>query len=218
MTPQIVTDAPWLRPETIEAKAQSRLSAYEAEFGEVTAPPVPIEHLIESHLHLRIDWDVINEEGSDVILAYINPGEQKICMNESRRDHFEEYWGTETFTFAHEVGHWDLHVTAVEFEQLSFLDIDKPREFLCRWNKYDRLEWQANRYGAALVMPKEIVVREIEGLDICQWPTLYRLKDRFNVTITAFRKRLEELGLIYVSEDGELYPPQAASCNQLDLM
>lgn len=218
MTPQIVTDAPWLKPETIEAKAQSRLSAYEAESGAITKPPIPIEHLIEAHLKLRIDWDVIEEDGDDVVLAYINPGEQTICMNEGRRAHFEEYWGTEVFTFAHEVGHWDLHVTATEFVQLSFLDVVKPREFLCRWNKYDRLEWQANRYAAALVMPKEMMIRETEGMDICQWPNLYRLKDRFGVTITAFRKRLEELGLIYVSEDGALYPSQAASCNQLNLI
>ena len=42
MTPQIVTDAPWLKPETIEAKAQSRLSAYEAESGAITKPPIGV--------------------------------------------------------------------------------------------------------------------------------------------------------------------------------
>jgi len=218
MTPQIVTDAPWLKPESIEAKAQARLSAYKAEFGATTKLPIPIEHLIEAHLKLRIDWDVIEEKGDDVVLAYINPGEQTICMNECRRAHFENYWGTEVFTLAHEVGHWDLHVSDTEFVQLTLLDDVKPREFLCRWNKYDRLEWQANRYAAALAMPEEMIVREIKGVDICQWPNLYRLKDRFGVTITAFCRRLEELGLIYMSEDGTLCPSRAASCNQLNLI
>jgi hypothetical protein len=207
-----------MQSEAIEVKAQSRLCAYEAEFGKVTEPPIPVERLIEAHLKLRIDWDAISEEGNSVILAYIDPGNSRICMNEGRRVHFEQYWGTEAFTFAHEVGHWDLHVTASDYVQLGFLDTFEPRAFLCRWNKHDSLEWQANRYAAALIMPKEMMIREIEGMDICKWASLYRLKDRFGVTITAFRKRLEELGLIYMSEDGNLFPSQAAYRNQLSLL
>ena len=37
-------------------------------------------------------------------------------------------------------------------------------------------------------------------------PTLYGLRDRLQVTITALKVRLERLGLLYVTEDGELYP------------
>jgi Zn-dependent peptidase ImmA (M78 family) len=212
--PQIINAAPWLKLEVIEAKAEALLVAYEAEFGAITEPPVPIEHLIEAHLDIWIDWDMIEEKGSEVILAYIDPQERKICMNESRRARFEEYLGTETFTFAHEVGHWDLHVTETEYVQLGFLDIIQPKRFLCRWNKHDRLEWQANRYAATLIMPKGMVLREIEGVDICKWANLYPLKDRFGVTITAFRKRLEELGLIYLSPEGDLYSSQEAYFNQ----
>jgi len=216
--PQILTDAPWLKPEMIEAKAEAMLAVYEAKFGIITEPPVPIEHLIEAHLDLRIDWDMIEDNDNEVILAYIDPEAKKICMNESRRARFEEYVGTEVFTFAHEVGHWDLHVNKSSYVQLCFLDIIQPKKFLCRWNIHDHLEWQANRYAAALIMPKEMVLREIKGVDIYKWRNLYLLKDRFGVTITAFRKRLEELGFIYLSPDGALYPSQEAYFNQLVLI
>jgi Zn-dependent peptidase ImmA (M78 family) len=98
--------------------------------------------------------------------------------------------------------------------QLGFLDIIQPKKFLCRWNKYDRLEWQANRYAAALTMPREMMLREIDSVDIYEWRNLYPLKDRFGVTITAFRKRLEELGLIYLSPNGNLYSSEEAYHNQ----
>jgi hypothetical protein len=45
----------------------------------------------------------------------------------------------------------------------------------------------------------------IKNVDITEWRTLYYLKDSFGVTITAFKKRLEGLGLIYVADDKKIF-------------
>jgi hypothetical protein len=54
-------------------------------------------------------------------------------------------------------------------------------------------------------MPHHLVMSEIEGLDIWQWPTLYDLQRLFGVTISAFTNRLKGLGLIYISPNGLVF-------------
>ncbi len=61
-----------------------------------------------------------------------------------------------------------------------------------------------NRYSGSLLMPRDSVQREIDGLDLTSWATLYELAERFGVTPTALRVRLEELGYIFV-KDGKIY-------------
>jgi len=53
----------------------------------------------------------------------------------------------------------------------------------------------------------EIMVREhAEKVDFYQWPSLYCMREVFDVSITALRKRLEALGLLYVAPDTGLWP------------
>jgi hypothetical protein len=61
-----------------------------------------------------------------------------------------------------------------------------------------------NRYSGSLLMPRDSVQREVVGLDLTSWSTLYELAERFGVTPTALRVRLEELGYIFV-KDGRIY-------------
>lgn len=57
-----------------------------------------------------------------------------------------------------------------------------------------------NRYSGSLLMPRDSVRREVSGLDLTSWSTLYELAERFGVTPTAVRVRLEELGYIFVKD------------------
>ena len=215
---QISSKRKWLKPDFIEDKARARLLAYEDQFGRILQPPIPVNHLIEAHLGLVVDWDDIPEETDDTILAYIDPQTRCIRMNASRRDHFDQFIGTETFTLAHEVGHWDLHVVEAHAVQLSLLGDIASRSFICRSSDKNGFEWQANRYAAALIMPAPMVRDYAETLDLCCWHTLYALKDEFGVTISALTTRLEELGLVYRSADNKLYPSKEAFVGQEKLL
>lgn len=61
-----------------------------------------------------------------------------------------------------------------------------------------------NRYSGSLLMPRDSIQCEVAGLDLMSWSTLYELAERFGVTPTALRVRLEELGYIFV-KDGKIY-------------
>lgn len=68
---------------------------------------------------------------------------------------------------------------------------------------------QVNRYAAALLMPRDLVLRTVNGLDYLNWPALYRLRDAFDVSITALKVRLEELDLLYVADDKTIHRSRA---------
>ncbi|MFW6116393.1 MAG: ImmA/IrrE family metallo-endopeptidase [bacterium] len=211
MTLQVTPSRQWLRAEFIESKALARLEAYEEEYGAISSLPIPVHHLIEAHLDLFIDWDdILAPEEDEPVLAYINPTTRTIRMNAKRRRYFDEFFGSETFTLGHEVGHWDLHILEAEAVQLPLFDADQLEPFVCRGDPRRRLEWQANRYSAALIMPARMIEKLTAGVDLCAWPNLYDLKDRFQVTISALTRRLVELGLIYKSPEGNLYPSREA--------
>lgn len=198
----MIKDVSFVPDQIIENKALAMLAGFEAQYGKVTRPPVPIDRLVECYLDLWVDWDDIADTEGEKVLGCLDPDAKKIYMNTRHRDHFEDYIGTEAYTKAHEVGHWDMHVAREEMRQLSLLSSVDSRQVLCRASKWDPREFQAERYAAYLLMPHHLVKSAIEGLDIWQWPTLYDLKDLFGVTISAFTNRLKGLSLIYISPNG----------------
>ncbi|MGB5933824.1 MAG: ImmA/IrrE family metallo-endopeptidase [Anaerolineae bacterium] len=213
----MIVSSRFMRQEEIEARALATLKGYEERFGQIQAPPVPIESLVEKYLDLWIEWGAIEDDAREPILARIYPS-GRIFMNENRREHFEEYWGSEQFTLAHEVGHWDLHVHHGAVHQLTLPEMDPAPVFICRWNKRDRIEWQANRYASFLLMPDNLVRKVVSGLDLTRWPVLYDVRDCFGVSITALKIRLEEMGLIYVDEAGSIYRSEQEYAGQRVLL
>ena len=201
----MIKQVEFIPDKTIEEKAYKMLADYESRFGKIARPPVPIEKLIERHLDLQFDWDDIDDTDEMKILASLDPIEKKINMNARHQDHFETYIGSEPFTMAHEVGHWEMHVFQSGKAQLQLPLDDPPRPFLCRADTGDRRELQANKYAAYLLMPHHLLMQMIGDEDIYHFPNLYRLKDRFGVTIGAFTKRLTDLGLIYIGDDKKIY-------------
>jgi Zn-dependent peptidase ImmA (M78 family) len=77
---------------------------------------------------------------------------------------------------------------------------------------------QANRYSATLLMPRDLMLRTIESVDLTSWPALYRLAQQFEVTISALRIRLEALGLIHVAEDRSIHRSKAEYLGQQRLL
>ena len=74
-----------------------------------------------------------------------------------------------------------------------------------------------NRHAAALAMPRRLVREEALKINRTAWPELYRLAEKFQVTITPLTVRLEQLGLLYIDEQGHLYESRGVAAGQATL-
>ena len=92
----------------------------------------------------------------------------------------------DNFTIAHELGHVILHYSHRRDELADSL----PLHF-ARYGT-DPLEWQANRFAAALLMPKEDVRKEFGRVH----GDLGLLAGRYGVSVPAVEIRCKSLGLI----------------------
>ncbi len=151
-------------------------------------------------------------------MAYLDPIEKKILMNSRHRDHFEAYIGSELFTMAHEVGHWDMHVFHAGKDQMQLPFVEPPQPFLCRANRGEPREIQANKYASYLLMTHDLLMQTIANENITLYPTLYRLKDCFGVSISAFTRRLSDLGLIFISDEGKIFKSKSQYQGNLTLL
>lgn len=205
----MIRDAIFIPAEIIEEKALKMLAGFESQYGKIVQPPVPIDRIVERYLDLWIDWDDIEDTDDEKILAYLDPDNKKIRMNTKRRDHFEGFFGTESYTKAHEVGHWDLHVVKSGETQIALPFFTDTKKYLCRQSTKDSREIQAEMYAAYLLMPYPLVMQTINGLNIWNWHKLYDLQKMFGVSITAFTKRLKGLNLIYIAPDKGIFHSEA---------
>jgi Zn-dependent peptidase ImmA (M78 family) len=196
---QVNPHIPFISETDLEQRANDLLVQFARAIEPVQSPPVPVEKIADFLLNLNIDWVEIPDTEEEPVLAYIHAQTQTIRLNERRLSHFEQYPGTYEFTLAHEIGHYLLHLTGQE--QL----------YRFRPATWERREWQAEQFASYLLLPSHLLLPAIEGLNLQSWPDLYRLRDRFNVSITALRIRLEKLGYLFVAENGRIYPDEASS-------
>ena len=234
------------RNDDIEARAQARLDALAAKLGKPVPLPIPMELLAEQVLGLDFLWEAIEELPGEVILAGLKAKDRLIVMNEKRKPKFAEHPGLERFTIGHEFGHWDLYTDHTTLDHPSlFTEEDGPvvyrstpsgnlvavlkslweheegREFLRAFagRSDDPDEARAvNRYSSAILMPKDIIRVEAMKTNRTNWPSLYRLAERFGVSITALTVRLEQLDLLVVErKSGRLFPSKDAATGQRGL-
>ena len=104
---------PWLAKETIADAAAGVLDDYEAKTKCRVQPPVPVEHIIERGLRLRLGFaDLRKTMRLDDVLGATYVKKKMICVDRSLAENQNE--GRLCFTFAHETGHWVLHRKLVE--------------------------------------------------------------------------------------------------------
>lgn len=198
-------------------------------------PPIPIDLVIEHEpFDLKISWEFIEERPGETILGGLRPRERQIVMNEKHVNLFQEKPGLERFTKGHELGHWDLFIDKTSPNQASLPGLDpsppgmkrratnglievlfsiaatknEAYEFYREYamNADIPYEFRAvNRYSSSLLMNRDLVMREIVGFNLMSWPQLYELARRFGVTISALCVRLDQLGLAYISKDGQIH-------------
>ena len=228
------------RNDAIEARAEERLCQLRRHLGGTLTLPVAVDILAESVLDLNILWDEIEELPGEVILGSIQPKTRRITMNEKRRRLFEEKPGLEHFTKCHEMGHWDLYVDEATLDHpvmfthdtgaFSFrhspsgevvvvkklMATDEGRDLLRRIRaRADESDESrvVNRYAGAILMPRDLISNEARRIERTSWTDLYRLAEKFGVTITALTVRLEQLNLLFIRR-GQLYESRETAMGQ----
>ena len=208
---QIRNTVPYFPEPYIERKANKLLHRYEEEFScKITSPPIPVEEIADFLLELNLDWEEIDEED---VLAFLKPSTKTITLNSLKRSFFETYFGTEQYTLAHELGHWELHVFNSELSQGSLIEKSPTKTFICRNYRKDRMEFQADIFASYLLMPTNLIKASLEMRSLT-WTFLYELRDEYQVSITALRRRLEGLGMLYVTDDGKVFSSKAEAFGQ----
>jgi len=119
------------------------------------------------------------------------------------------------FTLGHEGGHGILHTAFFHYDpnQLSMLDAPAPPMIQCRrdntqmnqkapkcWNDHDRMEYQANRFSSAFLMPRSAVRllaqrHDGESSYIRNVSLVRDIVETFNVSQEAATYRLKDLGI-----------------------
>lgn len=197
----LIQPAQFMPNDEIEMRALKLLADFQRATGKrLSSPPVPVRRIVEAHLDLRLLYDEIPQDEGERILAYIDPVDRVICLNTLHLALFEKVIGPESFTLAHEAGHWELHVTKGNWRQsaLPLAGIETGERFLCRASSSDPREYQANRFAAALLMPRYLILEAVQGEKLDRWAVLGHLAKKFDVSREALRIRLETLGLIRV--------------------
>lgn len=228
--------------DAIEALAEKRLAELQHLQGAPLRVPIPIDLVGERVLGLRFLWDEIDELPGEAVLGAIQPSKRLIILNERRKELFDEKPGLERSTKGHEMGHWDLFVDESTLHHPLLFEAGEDQPFAYRSSGQgdvvvlkrllqseegqrllrsmarradDPVEASAvNRYSAALSMPAKLVAEEVRRIDRTRWSDLYRLRERFDVTISALVVRLQQLGLLHVTADGELFHSRHEAAGQ----
>ena len=198
----------YLPDSQIEREAIKLLNRYESEFGPVAKPPIPVEDIADGLLDLRILWDSVSEAAGTSTLAGLEPRGRMIQFNEFRRQIFEDTPGLYNTVLGHEIGHWELHVDHNLAAQQRLPRFEQVYDCLYQESTSTQgpRETQAHRFMGFLLMPSSLLWEAIRDVELISWPTLYGLRELFQVTISALTIRLERLGVLYVAADGRLYP------------
>lgn len=100
----------------------------------------------------------------------------------------------QNFTIAHELGHFCLHKDKTEmFIDKSFYALRDERSSKGEY----KLEREANAFAAALLMPRSLLLKEVEktNFDLGDDSSLFKLANKFDVSTQAMSFRLANLNI-----------------------
>lgn len=163
---------------------------------ELDTPPIDVDKIAEEAVGLDIQEladlrtlpNIPDELRAVELSGLLLPADLRIWVNavEAARSA-----GRRRFTIAHELGHWQLHGEAKAH----------ARGVFCRSGEVGggaelrtarRIEAEANRFAAALLMPASLVEREA-----IEWKfNVHVLARRFDVSLPAMQLRLTTLDLL----------------------
>lgn len=224
MTWATTSTVPFLPEKHIEDEAQLLIAEYGRDHHEITAPPVPIEELLEVQCKITVEVDDLRTlfKNDDVLGAiWFKDGLVKVDRTLDPHER-PAMLGRFRFTLSHEAGHWRLHRKHYREDpsQAHLFGGRGAPAFVCRSSDKPPVEWQADTFAGYLLMPKKLVVAAWQewrgGLDPVLLNTLppasaYGQRDpddsrlerfckpmaeKFEVSAEAMRIRLEKLGFL----------------------
>lgn len=230
----------FVRNADIEILAEQRLAEYERKFGEIVDPPVPLEKVLAQVYGLTVLWDRVEELPGEVVLGGLKPADRIIVLNESRGALFGQKPGLERSTLGHEAGHWEYDVDKASLGHPQLFDCrgassskrsssDGEVEvfsgtgcvpaFLSELRRRDTSDQEriANRFAAALNMPKKLIQAVSREYDFMLWRDLYELARLFEVNISALTVRLQQLNYMYIDENKQFHRSAAEARGQQQL-
>jgi hypothetical protein len=154
----------FLTDQEFEDESALLLAEYGTKHGQITAPPVPIDEIIELYLKLSLEFHNMQELfGVSDVHGALWVNEKRVGIDQ-RLDPSQNpaMLGRYQFTLAHEGGHWRLHRHLFQrrANQLSLLPEGAARpEYICRSSDTHPIEYQANRFASCLLMPREMMKR-----------------------------------------------------------
>ncbi len=178
---------------SIQLKVEAAAEELLRESG-VQKAPVPVEDIARS-LGTQLVFDNFDPDLSGIL--YRGKGAVIIGVNSTHNAKRQR------FTIAHELGHLRLHE-----KQVMFVDkvVRVDRRDTTASAGVDEREIDANGFGAALLMPKKMLISEIDSITKSPKPPedaeslIDLLAERFDVSYQAMKYRLANLGIAMLSE------------------
>lgn len=194
----------------IERAAAELIGRYRTRQNLRTTPiPIPVDLICELECGLRLEiGDVVTWILDNDVLGALFLDSKLVFVNDQ-----VTHEGRYNFTIAHELGHWELHREQVlrwraTQQSLPLVPAGACPDVICRRGNRSHMEWQADRFGAALLMPKSELLHELCEFVTCVGgsmtdtvvflPTsdkmidlVSNLSSRFTVSKSAMRQRLK---------------------------
>ena len=154
----------FMQQQEFEDEAALLLAEYGREHGVVTAPPIPIDEIVEEYLKIAVELrDLRAEFPEGDVLGAIYFNDKIIVVDQSLvPEDSPSMRGRYRFTLAHELGHWRLHrhLYLRRSNERTLLPGASTRpDHVLRSHHSDPKEVQANRFAACLLMPRDMVKR-----------------------------------------------------------
>ena len=155
--------------------------------NEITNAPVNLDDLVEG-LSISVRKYDFSEDVSAVLVVE-EDGTATIGYNP------KESPNRIRFSIAHELGHYFLHSNS---SKGIFMDKLMFRKNIKLYNRREeQIEIEANYFAANLLMPKQLLIKEVRRLDYDDDDddNIKKLADLFEVSVSAMTFRLINLGL-----------------------
>lgn len=222
----------FMNDQEFEDEAALLLAEYGNKRGQVTAPPIPVDDIVELYLELTLEFiDTRKEFGVDDVHGALWVNERRVGIDQHLDPAvFPAKLGRYRFTLAHEAGHWRLHRQLFfrRANQLTLLPESTTRpEYICRSSSTEPIEFQANRFASCLLMPREMLKRswhewrgDIEAMclsdlranagnggtdEMVLENAIRPLATTFQVSPEAMRIRAEGIGLLLRKREASLF-------------
>ena len=170
--------------ENLEARAEKTLRD-----TDTLRVPVAIDRVAQ-RLNLTMEAGALGEDVSGMLIIR---GERGAIGYNSAHARVRQ-----RFTIAHEIAHFLLHAKRDGKPQLFIDGYMSFRRDATSSTGADREEVEANKLGAALLMPRSLVQKEIRGndLNLDDEESINLLAKRFQVSAAAMSNRLMTLQLL----------------------